>query len=415
MDQEDVVSRRDFLEEGGTLGAAAFAGSAAWLRRPEGRSQAEADDQQQAWVGRPVEEIPTPVLIVELDALERNLARMRDHFASHPQAYRPHGKAHKSPVIGGMQIAHGALGQCAGKIGEAEVLAAGGLENILITSEVVGVGKIERLMRLAAAHRVIQVVDHPRNVEDLGRAAAAAGLTLDVLVDVNVGQNRTGVLPGAPAVELAQVVGRQRSLRLRGIQGYAGHIQHIDGFENRAATDRRALQLVADTRAALERAGFAVDIVSVGGTGTYRIDTDHSFVTECQPGSYIFMDSHYSSIGGPGGPAYDDFANSLFVLSTVISAPDKARRILDAGQKILSNDAGPGKLRDITGVDYRSGGDEHGILTLNAPSRAIELGDRLWLVPSHCDTTVNLHDRFFAVRGGVVEAVWPVAARGMSQ
>lgn len=370
--------------------------------------------QEASWKGRSVEEIPTPALIVELDALERNLARMQQHFAAHPHGYRPHGKAHKSPVIGALQIAHGALGQCAGKLAEAEVLAAGGLDDILITSEVVGVGKIERLMALAAARRVIQVVDHPRNVEELAQAAAARALTLDVLVDVNVGQNRTGVLPGAPAVALAQEVARHRSLRLRGIQGYGGHIMHIDGYENRLAAQQRAMALVGDTRQALERAGFDVDVVSVGGTGTYRIDTQFPWVTECQAGSYIFMDSHYSSIGGPDGPAYDDFANSLFVISTVISAPDKGRRIVDAGQKVLSTDAGPGRLRDVTGVDYRPGGDEHGILTLNAPSRAIELGDRLTLMPSHCDTTVNLHDRFYAIRNGVVEAVWPVAARGMS-
>jgi D-serine deaminase-like pyridoxal phosphate-dependent protein len=362
-----------------------------------------------------VDELPTPALVVELDALERNLARMREHFAALPQGYRPHAKAHKSPTIGALQIAHGALGQCASKLGEAEVLAAGGLDDILITGEVVGVGKLERLMALAAARRVIQVVDHPRNVEDLARAAAARGLVLDVLVDVNVGQDRTGVPPGRPAVELAQEVVRHRSLRLRGIQGYAGHLQHVVGWPSRVAAATRAMELVGDTRAALERAGFAIDVVSVGGTGTYRIDTQFPWVTECQPGSYIFMDVQYGGIGGPDGPVYDDFANALFVIATVISAPDKTRRVLDAGHKTLSTDAGPARLRDITGVDYRSGGDEHGILTLNAPSRAIELGDRLTLVPSHCDTTVNLHDRFHAVRDGVVEAVWPVAARGQSQ
>jgi D-serine deaminase-like pyridoxal phosphate-dependent protein len=416
MDRRQMISRRGFLEDGGsTLGAAAVVGPTLWTPRPGGPSRTDAElEQERTWVGRPVGELPTPALIIELDAFERNLARMQQHFAAHPHGYRPHGKAHKSPIIGAKQIAHGARGQCAGKLGEAEVLAAGGLDDILITSEVVGVGKIERLMKLAAERRVLQVVDHPRNVEDLARAAAAAGLTLSVLVDVNVGQNRTGVLPGQPAVELAQEVARHRSLRLRGIQGYGGHIMHIDGYANRLAAQQKAMALVGETRAALERAGFDIDVVSVGGTGTYRIDTDFPWVTECQPGSYIFMDSHYSSIGGPDGAAYNDFANSLFVISTVISAPDKARRIVDAGQKILSNDAGPGRVHDITGVDYRSGGDEHGILTLNAPSRAIELGDRLTLVPSHCDTTVNLHDRFFAVRKGVVEAVWPVAARGMS-
>jgi 3-hydroxy-D-aspartate aldolase len=417
MEQREIVSRRGFLEDGGTLSVAAMGAPALWFSRPGGRPEEAADQvaQEAAWKGKSVEEIPTPALIIELDPFERNLARMQQHFDAHPHGYRPHGKAHKTPVIGALQIAHGALGQCAGKIGEAEVLAAGGMNDILITSEVVGVGKIERLMNLAAARRILQVVDHPRNVEDLARAAAARSLTLDVLVDVNVGQNRTGVLPGQPAVELAQEVARHRSLRLRGIQGYGGHIMHIDGYENRLAAQQRAMQLVGDTRTALERAGFAIDVVSVGGTGTYRIDTQFPWVTECQPGSYIFMDSHYSSIGGPDGPAYNDFANSLFVVATVISAPDKARRIVDAGQKILSTDAGPGRLRDITGVDYRPGGDEHGILTLNAPSSAIELGDRLTLVPSHCDTTVNLHDRFFAIRKGVVEAVWPVAARGMSQ
>ena len=391
-----------------------MAGSTAGMPRSGSRAADEAD-RQQAWVGRPVDEIPTPALIVELAALERNLARMRDHFAARPHGYRPHGKSHKSPIIGKMQIAHGAIGQCAGKISEAEVLAAGGIEDILITTEVVGVGKIERLMALAAEHRVLQVVDHPRNVEDLARAAAARGLTLDVLVDVDVGQNRTGVPPGRPAVELAQQVARHRSLRLRGIQAYGGHLMHVHGWESRVAAETRAMELARETRDALEGAGFAIEIVSGGGTGTYRIDTGFPWVTECQAGSYIFMDAQYADIGGPDGPVYDDFENALFVLSTVISAPARDRRVIDAGQKILSNDAGPARPWRITGVAYKSGGDEHGILTLTGPSRAIELGDRLYMVPSHCDTTVNLHDRYYAVRDGVVEAVWPVAARGMSQ
>jgi D-serine deaminase-like pyridoxal phosphate-dependent protein len=209
------------------------------------------------------------------------------------------------------------------------------------------------------------------------------------------------------------VIGRQKSLELIGIQGYGGNNQHIVGFEARRAREVQSNERAVAVRQALEKAGFTISMVSVGGTGSYNIDADFPGVTEIQPGSYIFMDSHYNKIGGRDQPVFSEFGNSLSVLTTVISR-SAARAVTDGGIKALSTDESAPEPMNLTGVTYRGGGDEYGIITLTNPSRDLRVGDQVEVTPGHCDTTVNLYNVFFAVRKGVVEDVWPILGRGRS-
>jgi 3-hydroxy-D-aspartate aldolase len=367
------------------------------------------------FIGQSVMEVPTPALLIDLDVFESNMAAMRDACAARSRNYRPHGKAHKSPVIAKKQLEYGAQGQCAAKLGEAEVLINGGIRDVLITAPVVGPRKIQRLLALEAITPDVKVVvDSPENIKDLSAASAAKNRKLKVLIDVNVGQNRTGVDTPQEAADLARQIDREKGLELAGVQGYGGNNQHIVAFENRRAIELLSLERAVQARRAVEKAGFPVGILSVGGTGTYNIDTEIPEVTEIQPGSFIFMDAHYSSIGGPNNADFSDFGNSLSVLTTIISHPSKGRAITDGGNKALSTDESMPVPKGLTGAAYWPGGDEYGIIGLKKPNRELKVGDKLEFIPGHCDTTVNLYNYFFGVRKGVVEAVWPIEGRGRS-
>ncbi len=363
--------------------------------------------------GLPISEIPTPALLIAHDILEKNLAKMRNACKDRGIAFRPHGKAHKSPILARKQLEYGAGGLCAAKLGEAEVFVNAGVGDVLITTPVVGRRKIERLLSLYALSSDIKVVaDSSRNLQDLSGAALQKGLRVKVLIDLNVGQNRTGVDKPEDAVALAQVIAKEPGLELLGLQAYGGNNQHIMEFEKRRAAELRSLERAVEGRRALERAGFEITMLSAGGTGTYNIDGEIPEVTEIQPGSFIFMDAHYGSIGGIEGARFNDFGQSLSVYTTVISRPSKQRAITDGGNKALSTDEAAPVPVGLTGVAYRPGGDEHGILTVSDTSLGLEVGDKVVFVPGHCDTTVNLHDRFFVTRDGIVEDLWPIEARG---
>jgi len=302
---------------------------------------------------------------------------------------------------------------CAAKLGEADVLIRGGIRDVLITAEVVGRVKIERLMALLALTPDVKaVVDNEQNAIDLSNAALTSKRKLKVAIDVNVGQNRTGLSTPDEVVALAQVIAKQKGLELIGLQGYGGNNQHTVGFENRKARELASNERVVAARQALEKAGFAVQMVSVGGTGSYNIDADYPGVTEIQPGSYIFMDSHYNKIGGRDKPEFSEFGNSLSVLTTVISRAVSGRAIVDAGGKALSTDESVPEPMDLTGATFGVAGDEYGSLRLQNPSRELKVGDQVQIMPGHCDTTVNLHNVYFAVRNGAVEHVWPIEGRG---
>jgi len=377
-----------------------------------------AEDSQVAphyrgFLKKNVTELPTPALLIDLDVFERNLQTLATYMKGKPVTFRPHGKAHKSPAIARLQLASGATGMCAAKLGEADVLIRGGLKDVLITAPVVGPLKIARLMTLLAMTPDVKaVVDNEQNVVDLSTAALAAKRRLKVAIDVNVGQNRTGLGSPEDIVALAQVIGKQKGLEFVGLQGYGGNNQHTVGFDKRKAREVASNERVVAGRTALEKAGFAVRMVSVGGTGTYNIDADYPGVTEIQPGSYIFMDAHYVKIGGRDNPQTYEFGSALSVLTTVISRAVSARAIVDAGGKALSTDESVPEPIDLTGATYGVAGDEYGALRLDNPSRELKVGDQVRIMPGHCDTTVNLHNVFFAVRNGTVEHVWPIDGRG---
>ena len=410
-----TVSRRGFLAGSAAAGAVSCVSgiAAPAAARAQAGEDTQVAPQYRGFLRKSVKELPTPALLIDLDIMERNLQALGSYMKGRPVSFRPHGKAHKSPAIGKLQLASGAKGLCAAKLGEADVLIRGGIRDVLITAEVVGRVKIERLMALLTLTPDVKaVVDNEQNAIDLSNAALTSKRKLKVAIDVNVGQNRTGLSTPDEVVALAQVIAKQKGLELIGLQGYGGNNQHAVGFENRKARELASNERVVAARQALEKAGFAVQMVSVGGTGSYNIDADYPGVTEIQPGSYIFMDSHYNKIGGRDKPEFSEFGNSLSVLTTVISRAVSGRAIVDAGGKALSTDESVPEPMDLTGATFGVAGDEYGSLRLQNPSRELKVGDQVQIMPGHCDTTVNLHNVYFAVRNGTVEHVWPIEGRG---
>jgi 3-hydroxy-D-aspartate aldolase len=355
-------------------------------------------------------DLPTPCLILDLDRFEANLKKMSRFTRERGIALRPHSKTHKCVSIARKQIEQGAVGICAATIAEAEIMIRGGIRGLLITGEMVGEPKISRLVRLVSeAPDTMAVVDDVRNVEDLQSAAAAAEIRLSLLIDLDVGQDRTGVQPGEPALRVAEAIAHSRNLELKGICSYAGHAAHVVGFEARRVASRRALEQALSTRDLFVKHGHRVEILSGASTGTYNIDPDMDGLTEMQSGSYVFMDVEYRRIGGASGAVYEDFAPALCVLSTVIHRSGR-KAIVDAGIKALATDRGFGpEVLGMGDITYEFAGDEHGRLIVNEDR--IRLGDRLQLIIPHCDPTVNLYDRFFCVRGEVVEDEWSIMER----
>ncbi len=360
-----------------------------------------------------IEELDTPVLLVDADAFERNVARMARLCADAGVACRPHAKAHKSPQIARIQMEAGAVGMCCAKLGEAEVMAAAGIEDLHITTPVVGASKIMRLTGAARQSRISVVADDPDNISDLAAGAQTAGLRLDVLVEVDVGQGRCGVPPGPRAAELARLIAGHPWLRFRGLQTYHGTIQMTGDLAERRAAAAQALEKAELSARLVREAGLAVEVLTGGGTGTSAIDAAAGGLTELQPGSYIFMDTNYSAIEWDGASA-PPFENALTLLAGVLSKPAANRVILDSGMKAISGDGGAPRAADHAEAEFRFGGDEHGQLSF-AGEAPLKVGDKAMLLPSHCDTTVNLHDRFVVTSGGEVAEVWEIAARGRSQ
>jgi len=356
-------------------------------------------------------DLPTPALLVDLDLMEANIERMSRFLREASMGLRPHAKTHKCPEIARRQMEAGANGVCASHMGEAEAMADAGIPGILITSEMVGRNKIERLVRLTRrAPDTMSVVDNAVHAAELNDAARAAGILLNVLIDVDPAERRTGIPAGAPALGLAETIARLPNLRLRGLHCYSGDASHMVGFEARRDYSREAMLPAIDTFRRLRELGMPVEIMSGGSTGTYNIDSALEGMTELQCGSYLFMDMEYAQIGGRGGPVYEDFHQSLTVLATVISRSYPNHATVDAGRKAFSTDKPFCPiLKGISGVTYTFAGDEHGILELEGPSREVRLGDRLEFVIPHCDPSVNLYDRIYALRGDRVEAVWPIA------
>jgi D-serine deaminase-like pyridoxal phosphate-dependent protein len=360
--------------------------------------------------GIPLEEIDTPALVLDLAALERNIASMALAVEGSAVRLRPHAKSHKCAEIAKRQVAAGAVGVCCQKVSEAEALVAGGVADVLVTNEIVGKAKLERLARLAREARVGVLADDAGNVGDLDSAARAAGVRLEVLVELNVGADRCGVGTGEEALALARAIAACRNLRFGGLHAYHGAAQHLRGPGERRAATAAAAEKAQHAKALIEKAGIECATVTGAGTGTFLLESASRVFNEIQPGSYVFMDADYGRNSWEEG--WPRFEQSLFILATVMSAPAPDRAIVDAGLKASSVDSGMPQVRERPGVEYVKASDEHGVLRIPAGAKAPKLGEKLLLVPGHCDPTVNLYDEFVCVRKGRVEALWAVTARG---
>jgi D-serine deaminase-like pyridoxal phosphate-dependent protein len=359
-------------------------------------------------VGRPVTAIDTPALVVDLDAMQRNLVAMADFAHERGLRLRPHAKMHKSAWIAQQQISHGAVGVCVQKTSEAEALAAQGVQDIFITNEVIDQAKLGRVAALAREVKLAIAVDSALGILRLAAALAAAGTTLDVFVEIDIGQGRCGAAPPEAALLARSVINHR--LRFAGLQAYHGGAQHLRSVVERRAAIGASSQALREALGVLAAAGIVCPLVSGAGSGSFVQEADSGLWGELQCGSYLFMDRDYADNEAlPGAPCFE---HALFVKSQVMSrASDHA--VVDAGHKSHAIDSGLPRVWQRGNLEFVNGGDEHGILrgaTLPA------LGDTVWLVPGHCDPTVNLHDVIFGVRGGldhgVVEQLISVDARG---
>ncbi|MGE0876628.1 MAG: DSD1 family PLP-dependent enzyme [Burkholderiales bacterium] len=363
-----------------------------------------------AAIGQALEGVDTPALVIDLAAFERNLATLAATVEGRGVRVRAHAKTHKSPEIAQRQIAAGAIGMCCQKVSEAEVLVAGGVGDVLVTNEIVGAAKLARLAALAGRARIGVCIDDAGNARAVDAAAAAAGTQIDAYIEIDVGAKRCGIAPGAPALALARVVAACRNLRLAGLQAYQGSVQHLRPLAERRSAIERAASAANQTRRLLESEGIACPVVTGGGSGTFMFEVASGVYDEIQPGSYIFMDADYAK--NEWGPPLPRFEHALFVLTTVMSRPAADRAVVDAGLKASSVDSGLPLVWERPGLRYTRPSDEHGVIEIAAGAAAPALGEKLMLVPGHCDPTVNLHDWYVGVRDGKVEALWPVAARG---
>ncbi len=358
------------------------------------------------------DEIDTPALLIDLDAFEYNLDRMATLLAPTGVKLRAHAKTHKSPVIAKLQMARGAVGQCVQKVAEAEVFAWGGIPDILVSNEIVGASKLARLCALSAIAKTAVCVDDASHIDAIERASAAAGRRMTVLVEIDVGAARCGIAAGPAAAALAERIAASKHLVFGGLQAYQGSAQHRRTVDERQALIGIATEAVRRTVALLGQRGIACPIVGGAGTGTFEIEAASGVYTEVQAGSYIFMDADYAQNLDASGKPVSTFRHALFVLATVMSAAHRGIAVLDAGAKAVAMDSGMPTVWGKPDIRYASVSDEHGKLDIGSESTMPMIGEKLRLVPGHCDPTVDLYDWYVGVRGGRVECLWPVTARG---
>lgn len=352
------------------------------------------------------EEVDTPALLLDLDAFEHNLNTMAALLAPTRAKLRAHAKTHKSPVIAHRQMARGAVGQCVQKVSEAEALAWGGVPDILVSNEVVGARKLARLVALAGLARVAVCVDDEAQIAAFEQAAEAARRRLTVLVEIDVGAARCGVAAGPPAVALAERIAASPQLIFGGLQAYQGSAQHRRTPEERAALIATAIDATRRTVEQCRQRGLECGIVGGAGTGTFPLEAASGVFTEIQAGSYVFMDADYARNQDP-----PPFRQSLFVLATVMSRAVPGVVVVDAGHKAVPTDSGPPGIAGRPGLRYAGASDEHGKILVE-DGAAPALGEKLRLIPGHCDPTVDRYDWYVGVRKGRVECLWPIAARG---
>lgn len=364
-----------------------------------------------AKIGMSLRDVDTPALLIDLDNLERNISVLAAYCNEQKIDLRAHAKTHKSVEIAKLQIRHGAVGICCQKVSEAEVFVQNGIKDILITNQVLGELKITRLAGLAKKSKMGVCVDDPANVEELNRIAAEQDVHLTILIELDVGGGRCGIRSKQTLNLMANKIANASHLVFGGLQAYHGGAQHIYDYRLRRQAIEHAVSKVSACSRWLLSHGFSCRSITGGGTGTYPFETGSGLYTELQCGSYVFMDADYGKIRMENKQIITTFENSLFVLTTVMSKTNAKRAICDAGLKAHSIDSGPPLVREARSVEYIASSDEHTIL--HDPENILRLGDKLLLVPGHCDPTVNMHNWYIGIRKDRVEQLWPVSARGM--
>jgi D-serine deaminase-like pyridoxal phosphate-dependent protein len=362
-----------------------------------------------ARVGDQFDQIDTPALILDLDAFERNVKRLQDALSSTNVRLRPHAKSHKCPEIAKRQIAVGAVGICCQKISEAAVFVAAGIQDILITNQVVGEKKVAHALDLAEQARIGILVDHLDQVAAFAQASSTRKIQIDVYIEVDVGMGRCGATSIEQVVAMARQIDQAPYLNFMGLQCYHGSAQHYRLPQERQDAIAAVCAKAAEAKAAIEGVGITVERITGAGTGSVMLEGSSSIFNEVQAGSYILMDRDYAK--NQQGAADLAFEHALFIKTAILSHPIQGRAVVDAGLKASSVDSGMPLVWQRTDANYLKASDEHGVLELTADS-PLKLGDSILLIPGHCDPTVNLYDDIVCIRGNVVEAIWPVAARG---
>ncbi len=359
-------------------------------------------------------DIQTPCLILDLDALERNIKKMGDYAAAHGMRHRVHGKMHKSVDVAKLQESlGGACGVCCQKVSEAEVFARGGIRDVLVSNQVRDPQKIDRLARIPLlGARAICCVDDPSNIAGLSAAATRHGTVIECLVEIDCGAGRCGVTTTSEVLALARAIDAADGLKFAGIQAYQGAMQHLDHYADRKAKIAVAVAMVKDAVDTLAAEGITCDIVGGGGTGSYYFESTSGVYNELQCGSYAFMDADYGRILDENGNRIDrgEWENALFILTSVMSHTKADKAIVDAGLKAQSVDSGLPVIYGRDDVEYVKCSDEHGVVA--DPEGILAINEKLRLVPGHCDPTCNVHDWYVGLRDGKVEVVWPISARG---
>jgi len=363
------------------------------------------------FIGMHKTELDTPTLLIDLDKMEANIAAMAAYFSTVNAMLRPHVKTHKTPIIAHKQIAAGAIGVTCAKLGEAEAVIHTGIRDVLIANQVIGTQKIARLINLAKHSEIMVAVDNSQNVQDISEAASAKGVNVRILVEVNIGMDRCGVEPGKPTLQLVNQIRRSPNLIFEGLMGYEGHTVAKPNRVERDTATREAMQRLLNAKRYIEKHGGEVPIMSGGGTGTFNITGSIPEMTEVQAGSYVLMDSTYRNVEGVG----EQFDCALSVLATVVSHPASDRIIVDTGMKVITKEFGLPQPVGVSGVEMIGLSEEHGNMRVSEPNVPLKPGDKLEILPTHCCTTVNLHDRYYGIRNGIVETVWDITARGKAQ
>ena len=369
-----------------------------------------------AAVGMSEADIQTPALVIDLDAFERNIIKMRDFCRQMGVRHRAHGKMHKSADVARIQMQLGeACGICCQKVSEAESFVRAGIKDVLVSNQVRDPAKIDRLARLPKlGARAIVCVDDPANIADLSAAAVRHGTTIECLIEIDCGAGRCGVTTTPEVVSMAKAIATSPGLKFSGIQAYQGAMQHLDSYADRKAKIDIAVAMVRDAVDALKAEGLACDIVGGGGTGSYYFEGNSGVFNELQCGSYAFMDADYGRILDKDGKRIDqgEWENALFILTSVMSHAKSDKAVCDAGLKAQSVDSGLPVVFGRSDVKYVKCSDEHGVIA--DPEGVLKVNEKLKLVPGHCDPTCNVYDWYVGVRNGQVECLWPVTARGLA-